>query len=197
MFKEFGTQLRMSFLFMVVFTVLCGFVYPGVVTLIGQTLFPKQAGGSLIVVNGKTVGSEIIGQPFDDVKYFWSRPSATGPYAYNAANSSGSNLGPTNPDFINSVKGRIDALKKANPDMADKPVPMDLVTASGSGLDPHISPAAAEYQVARISKARNLAPNQIEGLIQQNTQGRWLGFIGDPGVNVLKLNLALDQLGSK
>jgi K+-transporting ATPase ATPase C chain len=163
-------------------------------TLLGKALFSHQAEGSLIVVNGKTVGSEIIGQPFDDPKYFWSRPSATGPYAYNASNSSGSNLGPTNQAQLDAVKGRVEGLKKANPDMVDKPVPMDLVTASGSGLDPHISLAAAEYQVARISKARNLASTQIEGLIAQSTQGRWLGFIGDPGVNVLKLNLALDSL---
>jgi K+-transporting ATPase ATPase C chain len=197
MLKEFGTQLRLSFMFMAVFTVLCGLLYPGVVTLVGQVLFPRQAGGSLIVVNGKTVGSELIGQPFDDVKYFWSRPSATSPYAYNGANSSGSNLGPTNPDFISSVKGRVDALKKANSDMADAPVPMDLVTASGSGLDPHISPAAAQYQISRVAKARQLDLTAVEKLIDQNTDGRWLGFIGDPGVNVVKLNLALDALGSK
>ena len=146
------------------------------------------------MVNGKKAGSELIGQPFDDPKYFWSRPSATSPQAYNAANSSGSNLGPTNPDFINSVKGRIDALKKADPEMADAPVPMDLVTASGSGLDPHISPAAAEYQVARVAKARGLDPAKVRDLVAQNTQGRWLGFIGDPGVKVLELNLALDAL---
>ncbi len=194
MIKEFAVQLRLSFMFIVVFTVLCGLFYPGVVTLIGQTLFPRQAGGSLIVVNGKTLGSELIGQPFDDPKFFWGRPSATSPQAYNAANSSGSNLGPTNPDFINSVKGRVDALKKADPDMADAPVPMDLVTASGSGLDPHISPAAAEYQVARVAKMRGLDPSKVRDLVAQNTQGRWLGFIGDPGVNVLKLNLALDSL---
>jgi K+-transporting ATPase ATPase C chain len=128
------------------------------------------------------------------VKYFWGRPSATTPQAYNAASSGGSNSGPTNPDFINTVKGRVEALKKAHPDMADSPVPMDLVTASGSGLDPHISPAAAEYQVTRVAKARGLDPQKVRDLVAQNTQGRWLGFIGDPGVNVLKLNLALDSL---
>ncbi len=196
MLKETLIQLRLSFLFVIVFTVITGLVYPGVVTLLGQVLFPRQSNGSLIVVDGKTVGSELIGQPFDDAKYFWSRPSATSPYAYNAANSGGSNSGPTNPDFIKTVQGRIDALKKADPEMADAPVPMDLVTASGSGLDPHISPAAAEYQVARVAKARGLDPAKVRELVAQNTQGRWLGFIGDPGVNVLKLNLDLDALGT-
>jgi K+-transporting ATPase ATPase C chain len=194
MFKQIMVETRQSILFVAVFTVLCGLIYPAAVTLAGKALFPKQAEGSLIVVNGKTVGSELIGQPFDDPKYFWSRPSATSPQAYNAASSGGSNSGPTNPDFINTVKGRVDALKKANPDMVDAPVPMDLVTASGSGLDPHISPAAAEYQAKRITKVRNIELVKVEDLIAQNTQGRWLGFIGEPGVNVLKLNLALDAL---
>jgi len=182
-------------MFVAVFTLLVGLIYPGLVTLFGQILFPHQAGGSLIVVNGKTVGSELIGQPFDDVKYFWGRPSATSPQAYNAASSGGSNSGPTNPDFINTVKGRVDALRKAHPDQADGPVPMDLVTASGSGLDPHISPAAAQYQASRVAKVRNLPLSKVEELIAQNTDSRWLGFMGDPGVNVLKLNLALDALG--
>ena len=194
MFKQILVETKQSILFVAVFTVLCGLIYPAAVTLAGKTLFPKQAEGSLIVVDGKTVGSELIGQPFDDPKYFWSRPSATSPQAYNAASSGGSNSGPTNPDFINTVKGRVEALKKANPDMADAPVPMDLVTASGSGLDPHISPAAAEYQAKRVAKIRNIELVKVEDLIAQNTRGRWLGFIGDPGVNVLKLNLALDAL---
>jgi K+-transporting ATPase ATPase C chain len=194
MFKELVKETKNSILFVAVFTVLVGLIYPAVVTLFGQILFPHQAGGSLIVVKGKTVGSELIGQPFDDVKYFWGRPSATSPQAYNAASSGGSNSGPTNPDFINTVKGRVDALRKAHPDMADAPVPMDLVTASGSGLDPHISPAAAEYQVTRVAKARGLDVQKVRDLVAQNTQGRWLGFIGDPGVNVLKLNLALDAI---
>ncbi len=194
MFKELVKQTKLSFLFVVVFTLLVGLIYPAVVTLFGQILFPRQASGSLIVVNGKTMGSELIGQPFDDVKYFWSRPSATSPQAYNAASSGGSNSGPTNPDFINMVKGRVDALKKAHPDMADRPVPMDLVTASGSGLDPQISPAAAEYQVTRVAKTRGLDVAKVRELVAANTQDRFLGFIGDPGVNVLKLNLALDAL---
>lgn len=194
MFKEIAKETKNSILFVAVFTVMVGLIYPMAVTLFGQILFPKQASGSLIVVNGKTVGSELIGQPFDDVKYFWGRPSATSPQAYNAASSGGSNSGPTNPDFINTVKGRVEALKKAHPDMADAPVPMDLVTASGSGLDPHISPAAAEYQVTRVARARGLDPQKVRALVAQNTQGRWLGFIGDPGVNVLKLNLVLDSV---
>ncbi len=194
MFKEIAVQVKNSILFVAVFTVLCGLLYPAGMTLLGQLVFPKQAAGSMIEVGGKTVGSELIGQPFDDPKYFWSRPSATSPYAYNAANSSGSNLGPTNPAFISGIKANVDAARKANPDMAAAPVPMDLVTASGSGLDPHISPAAAEYQAARVAKARQMDPAKVEGLIAQNTQGRWLGFIGDPGVNVVKLNLALDGL---
>ncbi len=197
MMKEIGTQLRISLVFVAAFTVLTGLIYPGVMTLVGQALFPRQASGSLIAVKGKTMGSELIGQPFDDVKYFWSRPSATSPQAYNASNSSGSNLGPTNQAQLDAVKGRIDALKKADPDMADVPVPMDLVTASGSGLDPHISPAAAQYQVSRVAKVRKLDLTTVEKLIDQNTDGRWLGFIGDPGVNVLKLNIALNALGSK
>jgi K+-transporting ATPase ATPase C chain len=194
MIKEFWNQSKTSVMFMLVFTVLCGFAYPGLVMLAGKAFFSRQAEGSLITLNGKVVGSELIGQPFDDPKYFWGRPSATSPFSYNAANSSGSNLGPTNPDFINTVKGRVDALRKSNPDKANDPVPMDLVTASGSGLDPHISPAAAEYQVPRVAKARKIPVAKLEELIAQNTQGRWLGFIGDPGVNVLKLNLALDSL---
>jgi K+-transporting ATPase ATPase C chain len=193
MFKEIAVQIKNSVLFVAVFTVLCGLLYPGVMTLAGQLVFPRQAAGSMIVVDGKTVGSELIGQPFDDPKYFWSRPSATSPFAYNASNSSGSNLGPTNPAFVSGIKANIDAARTANPDMAAAPVPMDLVTASASGLDPHISPAAAEYQAARVAKARKMDMAKVESFIAQNTQGRWLGFIGDPGVNVLKLNLALDE----
>jgi len=193
MLKEIAKQTKNSVFFVAVFTVLVGLIYPAVVTLFGQVLFPKQASGSLIVVNGKTMGSELIGQPFDDVKYFWGRPSATSPQAYNAASSGGSNLGPTNQAQLDAVKGRVDALKKAHPDQTDSPIPMDLVTASGSGLDPHISPAAAEYQVTRVAKARGMDVQKVKELVAQNTQGRWLGFIGDPAVNVLKLNLALDS----
>jgi len=194
MFKEIAVQIKNSILFVAVFTVLCGLLYPVGMTLVGQLVFPRQAAGSMIVVGGKTVGSELIGQPFDDPQYFWSRPSATSPFAYNASNSSGSNLGPTNPAFISSIKANVDAMRKGNPDMAAAPVPMDLVTASASGLDPHISPAAAEYQAARVAKARKMDIAKVEELIARNTQDRWLGFIGDPGVNVVKLNLALDSL---
>jgi K+-transporting ATPase ATPase C chain len=196
MLKAIGTQIRLSAVFLAAFTVLAGFLYPGLVTLLGHAFFPYQAGGSLIQVKGQTVGSELIGQSFEGPQYFWSRPSATSPMGYNAASSSGSNLGPTNQVLLDAVKGRVDALRKADPGN-QAPVPMDLVTTSGSGLDPQISPAAAEYQAARVAKTRHLEPAQVESLIAQNTQGRWLGFIGDPGVNVLKLNLALDALTSK
>jgi len=138
------------------------------------------------------VGSELIGQPFDDPKYFWGRLSATGPQAYNGASSSGSNLGPTNPALTDAVKGRVEALRKADPEN-NRPIPMDLVTASGSGLDPHISPAAAYYQASRVAKARQLELKAVEDLIDKHIEGRWLGFIGDPRVNVLKMNLELDQ----
>jgi len=172
-------------------TLLTGVVYPLVVTGIGQVVFPWQANGSLIVKDGKVLGSVLIGQPFDDPKYFWSRPSATSPFADNAASSSGSNLSPTNPDLIQAVQGRVDALRAADPGNT-APVPVDLVTASGSGLDPHISPAAALYQVARVAKARKLAPETVRQLVERHTEGRFLGFLGEPRVNVLALNLALD-----
>jgi potassium-transporting ATPase KdpC subunit len=193
MLKEIITQLRLSLVFVVLFTVLTGLLYPGLMTLLGQALFPHQAGGSFIEVNGKKVGSELIGQPFDAPQYFWSRPSATTPYAYNAANSGASNSGPTNPDFINTVKGRVEALRKADPGNKS-PIPMDLVTASGSGLDPHISPAAALYQADRVAKLRGMNVKAVQDLIDKHIEGRWLGFIGDPRVNVLKLNLDLDGL---
>jgi K+-transporting ATPase ATPase C chain len=193
MFKEIVDQTRLSLIFVIVFTVLVGLIYPGVMTVLGNVFFAKQAEGSLIEVNGKKVGSELIGQLFDDPKYFWSRPSATSPYAYNAANSGGSNSGPTNPDFINTVKGRVEALRKADPDNKD-PIPMDLVTASASGLDPHISPAAAAYQSERVSRARKVDVKVVNDLVAKYTEGSFLGFIGDPTVNVLKLNLALNEL---
>jgi len=173
---------------LLVMTVITGLAYPLIVTGIAQVLFKDQANGSLIEKDGKVVGSSLIGQPFSDPKYFWGRPSATSPMPYNGAASSGSNQGPTNPALKEAVKGRIK-------DHGGKtPVPADLVTASGSGLDPHISPAAAEYQIERIAKARNLAPEKLRELVQKHTEGRQLGILGEPRVNVLMLNLDLDGL---
>jgi K+-transporting ATPase ATPase C chain len=174
-----------------IFAVLTGIIYPLVVTGIAQVIFPHQANGS-VITNGKAVGSELLGQEFSDPKYFWGRLSATGPYPYNSAASSGSNLGPNNPNLTAAVEARVKALHEAEPGNTAN-IPVDLVTASGSGLDPHISLAAAQYQVRRVSKARGLDESAVRGLISQNTQGRWLGLFGEPVVNVLKLNLALDQ----
>jgi K+-transporting ATPase ATPase C chain len=194
-------QLRPAILMLLVMTLVTGVVYPLVVTAIAQVVFREQANGSLVYDDsGNPIGSELIGQPFDAPEYFWGRLSATSPVPYTAFNkekltgSSGSNLGPLNPLLAAAVKGRIDALKAADPDN-DKPIPVDLVTASGSGLDPHISPASARYQAARVARARNISESQVEQLIAANTQGRTLGMIGEPRVNVLKLNLALDKLG--
>jgi K+-transporting ATPase ATPase C chain len=186
-------QLKISLRSLLALSVLTGILYPFVMTKTAQVLFPRQAQGSLIFQDGKPVGSSLIGQPFDDPKYFWSRLSATGPAAYNASNSSGSNLGPTNPALIAEVQGRIDALKKADPSNTD-PIPVDLVTSSASGLDPHITPAAAYYQLKRVARVRGLSEETVAPLIQQYTDGRFLNLLGEPGVNVLKLNLALDAL---
>ena len=185
------SHVRAAVVSLVVFTVVTGIAYPLVITGIAQLVFPHQATGSLIVKDGKVVGSKLIGQPFDDPKYFWSRPSATSPFADNAGSSSGSNLSPTNADLVKAVQGRVDALRAADPGNA-VPVPVDLVTASGSGLDPHISPAAALYQVPRVAKARKLDPEALRQLVERHTEGRFLGFLGEPRVNVLTLNLALD-----
>jgi K+-transporting ATPase ATPase C chain len=172
-------------------TVITGVVYPLVVTGIAQAVFPFQANGSLIVRDGTVVGSALIGQPFDDPKYFWGRPSATSPFPNNAAASAGSNLSPTNPTLIAAVQGRVDALRAADPGNS-APVPVDLVTASGSGLDPDISPAAALYQVPRVARERKLAPDAVRAVVERHTRGRFLGLLGEPRVNVLALNLALD-----
>ncbi|PYM54006.1 MAG: potassium-transporting ATPase subunit C [Candidatus Rokuibacteriota bacterium] len=184
-------QVRAAVVSLVALTVLTGVIYPLIVTGMAQAVFPSQANGSLIVRNGKAVGSVLIGQPFDDRKYFWSRPSATSPFADNAGASSGSNLSPTNPDLVKAVQGRVDALRAADPGNT-APVPVDLVTASASGLDPHVSPAAALYQVARVARARTLDPRVVRQLVEQHTEGRFLGLLGEPRVNVLELNLALD-----
>ena len=185
-------HVRAAVVSLVVFTVVTGIVYPVVVTAIAQLVFPHQANGSLIVKDGKSAGSRLIGQPFDDPKYFWSRPSATSPFGYNAGASGASNLSPTNADLIKTVQGRVDALRAADPGNT-APVPVDLVTASGSGLDPDISPAAALYQVGRVAKARKLDEAVVRSLVAQYTQGRQLGLFGEPRVNVLALNLALDS----
>lgn len=184
-------QLRSALMMFFILTILTGVAYPLAVTAIAQLLFPHQANGSLISKDGKPIGSTLIGQPFDDPKYFWGRPSATAPFPYNAAASSGSNLGPTNPALIETVKMRVAALKAADPGN-DTPVPVDLVTASGSGLDPHISPASAEYQVRRVARARGREEALVRTLVSQHTEGRQLGMLGERRVNVLALNLALD-----
>jgi K+-transporting ATPase ATPase C chain len=176
---------------LIVLTLITGVLYPLLVTGIAQVAFPKQANGSLIEKDGKVLGSSLIGQPFSDPKYFWSRASATSPMPYNGGSSSGSNQGPTNPALKEAVEGRVKALRDAGGDPA-KPVPVDLVTASGSGLDPHISPAAADYQAARVAKVRGLPEAKVRELVAQSTEGRQLGFLGEPRVNVLRLNLALD-----
>jgi len=186
-----AAQLRSALMMFFILTILTGVAYPLAVTAIAQLLFPHQANGSLISKDGKPIGSTLIGQPFDDPKYFWGRPSATAPFPYNAAASSGSNLGPTNPALIETVKMRVAALKAADPGN-DTPVPVDLVTASGSGLDPHISPASAEYQVRRVARARGREEAFVRTLVSQHTEGRQLGMLGERRVNVLALNLALD-----
>jgi K+-transporting ATPase ATPase C chain len=186
-------HLRPAFVIAVVLTVVTGLAYPAVVTGLAQVLFPSQANGSLIMKDGKAVGSSLIGQAFDDPKYFWGRPSATSPFPNNAGSSGGSNQGPTNPDLQKAVQGRIDTIKAADPSNT-APIPVDLVTASGSGLDPHISPAAAFYQVPRVAKARGLNEDLVRRLVDENTQGRQFGFLGESGVNVLELNLALDAV---
>ncbi len=170
---------------------LTGLAYPLAVTGAAQALFPAQAAGSLVVRDGRTVGSQLIGQNFSDPKHFWGRPSATAPQPYNANASGGSNLGPLNPALVEAVKARVEALRAADPGNT-APVPVDLVTASGSGLDPHISPAAARYQAARVARARGLPPEQVEALIARHTEEPLWGVLGEPRVNVLALNLALD-----
>jgi K+-transporting ATPase ATPase C chain len=174
-----------------VLTLLTGLVYPLLMTGFAQVVFPLQANGSLTQRDNKVVGSELIGQHFDDPRYFWGRPSATSP-AYNAGASTGSNFGPTNPAQLDAVRNRVENLRKAHPGQSEV-IPVDLVTVSGSGLDPHISPAAAEFQVARVAQARGIEAQRVHELVSQHTEGRQLGVLGEPRVNVLSLNLALDE----
>ena len=185
--------LRPALVLLGCFTGLCGFAYPLVVTGVAQAAFPREANGSLIERNGKTIGSRLIGQPMSSPAYFWGRPSATGPVGYNALASGGSNLGPTNPALAEAVEARVKALREADPANA-APVPVDLVTASASGLDPDISPAAAYYQVGRVARARGLDPASVEALVTAQIEPRLLGLLGEPRVNVLVLNLALDDV---
>lgn len=187
------SQIRPAIVAIVLFTILTGFIYPGIITGIAQAIFPNQANGSLITRNGQIIGSHLIGQQFDEPRYFWGRLSATTPYPYNAASSSGSNLGPSNPALIEEVKARIAALKAADPNN-NAPIPVDLVTSSGSGLDPDVSVAAALYQVPRVAKARGLSEDIVRALVESHTQDRQFGVFGEPRVNVLELNLALDAI---
>jgi K+-transporting ATPase ATPase C chain len=190
---ELTAVLRPACTLLLVMTVLTGMLYPLVVAGIARLLFPVQAAGSLVTVSGRVVGSSLIGQAFTDPAHFWSRPSASTPQPYNGTASGGSNLGPLNPALLDAVKGRIQALRAADPGNL-APVPVDLVTASASGLDPDISVAAAEYQVPRVARSRGLAPTRLRALIAAHTAGRLLGVLGEPRVNVLELNLALDAL---
>ncbi|MBI1813509.1 MAG: potassium-transporting ATPase subunit KdpC [Deltaproteobacteria bacterium] len=189
-------ELRTAILMLVVLTVVTGVIYPLLVTGIAQTVFPAQAAGSLIVNDGKLVGSALIGQPFDDPKYFWSRLSATSPSPYNGGSSSGSNLGPLSDALRDAIQARVTALREAQPNDS-RPIPVDLVTASGSGLDPHVSPAAAYYQVPRVARVRSLDEARVQTLVAQHIERRQLGFLGEPRVNVLRLNLALDALSAR
>ena len=186
-------QLKPALIVLVLLSLVTGVAYPLIVTGIAQAVFPSQANGSLILRDGKPVGSSLIGQPFDDPRYFWGRLSATAPFAYNAGASSGSNLGPINPALHAAAKGRIDALREADPGN-QAPIPVDLVTASGSGLDPDISPAAAFYQVPRVARARHLDEERVRELVHTHIRHRQLGLLGEPRVNVLRLNLALDGM---
>jgi K+-transporting ATPase ATPase C chain len=185
--------LRRSVVSLLLMVVITGVVYPLVVTALGHAVFPHRSHGSLIIRGDKVVGSELIGQPFDDPKYFWPRPSATSPVPYNAGASGGSNLGPSNPTLVQAVRERVARLKAADPHNR-LPIPVDLVTASGSGLEPYISPAAAAYQVPRIARARGLAAEQVQQLVRENTRGRQWKLLGEPRTNVVTLNLALDRL---
>ena len=190
------TMIRPAVSLFVALTVVTGLVYPLLVTGVAKLAFSDQAAGSLIVKDGKAIGSSLIGQSFSDPKYFWGRPSATSPMPYNAVGSGGSNQGPLNPALVDAVKGRIEALKAADPGNTTA-VPVDLVTASASGLDPHISVAAAQYQAARVARVRGLSDDAVRSLVTDHAEGRLLGLIGEPRVNVLALNLALDKAAAR
>jgi len=186
-------MLRQALSLLAAFTLITGIAYPLAVTGLAQALFPVQANGSLILGNGRLAGSALIGQPFDDPRYFWGRPSATAPFPGNAAASAGSNLGQANPVLRERVEARLAALRRADPGN-DRPVPIDLVTASASGLDPHISPAAADYQLCRVARARGLDEARVRALVSAFSEGRTFGLLGEPRVNVLRLNLALEEM---
>ncbi len=186
-------HLRPAIVSLALFTILTGLIYPLIVTGVAQRLFPRQANGSPIVRDGQAVGSTLIGQPFDDAKYFWGRASGTAPFPYNAGASSGSNLGPTNETLRKAIRSRIEALRAADPNN-QAPIPIDLVTASASGLDPHVSPAGALYQVRRVARARGLDDATVRHVVEQHIEGRQLGILGEPRVNVLQLNVALDAM---
>jgi potassium-transporting ATPase KdpC subunit len=194
--RRYASHARQAVVLLVILAALTGIAYPLVITGIGKAFFAAKAEGSLIVRNGTAVGSKLIGQPFTDPGYFWPRPSATSPGPYDGTASGGSNLGPTNPALLDAIYRRIAALRAADPGN-DSPVPIDLVTASGSGLDPHISPAAAEYQVTRVARARGMTEDAVRSMVERYTSGRQFGFLGEPRVNVLELNLALDALTSQ
>jgi potassium-transporting ATPase KdpC subunit len=185
-------QIKITILATIVLTILFGLAYPLVFTGLAQLLFPHQANGSLVTVNGKVAGSELIGQSFTKPEYFHGRPSAAGNNTYDAANSSGSNLGPTNKKLVDRVKADVQKFRAENPDYTG-PIPADLLTSSGSGLDPHVSPASAEAQVARVAKARGATPDRIAELVAKHTEGRQWGIFGEPRVNVLLLNIDLDH----
>ncbi len=195
MLKDAMNQLKTALLLLIVFTLVTGLFYPLTVTALAQLFFPKQANGSLIMKNNKAIGSQFIGQSFSSAAYFWSRPSATVPYAYNGEASSGSNFGPNNPQLLIAVKERIGKLKQSDPENKSL-IPIDLITASGSGLDPEISPRAAFYQAARVAKARQISLLDLKKIIREQITNRTFGFLGEPRVNVLQLNLRLDTLGS-
>ncbi len=196
MFKEAINQIKTALILLLLLTVLTGLIYPLAVTALAQLFFPSEANGSLIKQNGQTIGSRLIGQSFTSAAYFWGRPSATTPYPYNGNASSGSNLGPSNPDLLNTVKGRIAQLQQADP-QNNQVIPVDLVTASGSGLDPEISPFAAQYQVPRIAKVRQIPETEVYALINQHSKNRTWALLGEPRINVLELNIALDHLRMK